>query len=80
MKVGMDKYVIEGAYGPGSGNKKDKCENFWSDLGEVVWSFERDEIVCMFGDLNARVGDHKVQGVNPKSFHITLLKVNLRSD
>ena len=63
MKVGMDKYVIVGAYGPGSERKKEERENFWSDLGELVGSFERDEIVCVLGDLNARVGDHKVQGV-----------------
>ena len=55
--------MIVGPYGPGSERKKEERENFWSDLGELVGSFERDEIVCVLGDLNARVGDHKVQGV-----------------
>ena len=35
----------------------------WFELGELVGSFESDEIVCVLGDLNARVGDGKVQGV-----------------
>ena len=33
MKVVMDKYVIMGAYGPGSERKKEERENFWYDLG-----------------------------------------------
>ena len=45
MKVGMDKYVIMGAYRSVSEWKKEERENFWSDLGETVGSFERDEIV-----------------------------------
>ena len=63
MKVGVDIYVIVGAYGPGSEKDKVERENFWSDLGELVGSFENDEIVCVLGDLNARVGNNKVQGV-----------------
>ena len=63
MKVGVDEYVIVGAYGPGSERTKEERESFWSDLGELVGSFENDEIVCVLGDLNARVGDNKVQGV-----------------
>ena len=34
-----------------------------SDLCELVGSFENDEIVCVLGDLNAWVGDRKVQAV-----------------
>ena len=63
MNVGESKYVIVGAYGPGSEREKEERESFWYDLGELVGSFERDEIVCVLGDLNARVGDSKVQGV-----------------
>ena len=63
MNVGVSKYVIVGAYGPGSGRKKEERESFWFDLGELVGSFESDEIVCVLGDLNARVGDGKVPGV-----------------
>ena len=63
MIVGESKYVIVGAYGPGSERKKDERESFWFDLGELVGSFESDEIVCVLGDLNARVGNVKVQGV-----------------
>ena len=63
MSVGVSKYVIVGAYGPGSERKKEERECFWFDLGELVGSFERDEIVCVLGDLNARVGNVKVQGV-----------------
>ena len=63
MNVGVSKYVIVGAYGPGSERKKEERESFWFDLGELVGSFESDEIVCVLGDLNARVGDGKVPGV-----------------
>ena len=63
LKVGMDKSLSVGTYGPGSERKKEECENFWSDLSELIRNFERDEIVCVLRDLNARVGDQKVQGV-----------------
>ena len=63
MNVGESKYVIVGAYGPGSERKKDERESFWHDLGELVRSFESDEVVCLLGDLNARVGDVKVPDV-----------------
>ena len=63
MSVGVSKYVIVGAYGPGSEREKEERECFWFDLGELVGSFESDEIVCVLGDLNARVGNVKVQGV-----------------
>ena len=35
MIVGESKYVIVGAYGPGSERKKDERESFWFDLGEL---------------------------------------------
>ena len=63
MEIGESKYVIVGAYGLGSEKKKEGHESFWYDLGELVGSFENDEIVCVLGDLNARVGDTKVEGV-----------------
>ena len=59
MKVGTDECVIVGAYGPGSERKKEEPESFWSHLGELVGRFERDQIVCVLGDLNARVGTIK---------------------
>ena len=63
MNVGVSNYMIVGVYGPGSEKKKEKRECFWFDLGELVGSYERDEIVCVLGDLNARVGNVKMQGV-----------------
>ena len=36
----------------------------WYDLNELVGSFESNEIACVLGDLNARLGDCKVQRVN----------------
>ena len=60
MKIGVNKYVIVGACGPGSESKKEERESFWSDLGELVGSFESNEIVCVLGVLKARVGDNKV--------------------
>ena len=53
------KYVIVGACRPGSEKKKER-ESFWFNLGELVGSFENDEIVCVLRDLNARVVDRKV--------------------
>ena len=61
-KVVMDKYVIVGAYGLGSERKKEQREKYWSDLGELVENFERDDILCVLGDHNAQVGEHEVQG------------------
>ena len=57
MKIGESKYAIVEANGSGSEKKKEERESFWYDLGELVGSFESDEIVCVLGDLNARVGD-----------------------
>ena len=62
MNIGGNKYVIVGAYGPGSERERKERVDFWSDFGVLVGSFDRDEIVCVLGDLNARVGDVKVQG------------------
>ena len=53
--MGESKYVIVGVYGPGSENKKDERESFWYDLGELLRGFVSDEMVCLLGDLNARV-------------------------
>lgn len=63
MKIGVSNYVIVGAYGPGSERTRGERESFWSDLGVLVGGFRSDEIVCVMGDLNARVGDVKVPGV-----------------
>ena len=54
MKIGTSKYVIVGGYGPGSEKREEDSESFWYDLGELVGSFESDEIVRVLGDLNAR--------------------------
>ena len=43
--------------------REEECESLWYDLCELVGSFENDELVCVLGDLNARVRDRKVQGV-----------------
>ena len=51
------------SFRPGSERKKEERESYWSDLGELVGSFEREEIVCVLGDLNAQVGDNEVQGM-----------------
>ena len=60
MKIGVSKYVIVRVYGLGSEKKKQECESFWYELGELVGSYESDEIVRVLGDL---LGDSKVQGV-----------------
>ena len=63
MNIGESKYVIVGAYGPGSEKHKKIREEFWINLGLLLESFDSDEIVCVLGDLNARVGHSKIQGV-----------------
>ena len=63
MKIGESKYIIVGVYGQGPERKKEECESFWYDLGELVGSFKSDEIACVLWDPNARVEDNKVQGV-----------------
>ena len=57
------RLVLKAAYGPGSEKKKEERESFWNNLGELIGSFESNGIVCVLGDLNARVGDRKVQRV-----------------
>ena len=52
--MGESKYVIVGAYGPGSERRKYERESFRYDLGELVCGFESDEVVCLLGDLNPR--------------------------
>ena len=63
LRIAESKYVIVGAYGPGSEKEQKVREDFWNDLGLLLGSFASDEIVCVLGDLNARVGDGKIQGV-----------------
>ena len=63
MSIGESKYVIVGAYGPGSEKDHTVREEFWSDLGLLLGRFDSGEVVCVLGDLNARVGDNKIQGV-----------------
>ena len=55
MKIGESKYVIVGAYGPGSEKKKEERENFWFNLCELFECFGSNKIVvcvCVSGDLN----------------------------
>ena len=63
MDVGESKYIIVSAYGPGFERKKNERDSFWYNLGDLVRCFESDEVVCLLGDLNARVGDVKVPDV-----------------
>ena len=39
--------MIVGSYRLGSERKKGERERFWFDLGELVGSFEGDEVVCV---------------------------------
>ena len=51
------------AYGLGS-KKSEEIEDFWNELSECVGSFGRNESVTVLGDLNARVGNEVIEGID----------------
>ena len=63
MAVGSDVYVFMSVYGPGRECSVEERHDFWNDLCECINSFSSNEIVCVLGDLNARVGNQPLEGV-----------------
>ena len=51
-------------YGPGSEKSEVEIEEFWNELSECVGSFGRNESVVVLGDLNARVGNEVIEGID----------------
>ena len=66
MTVGQERWVIVGAYGPGSERSAEERERFWEEICECVAGFDEREWVMVVGDLNARVGDREIEGVTGK--------------
>lgn len=54
------------AYGPGIERNAEEKEACWSSLDECLENFGRSANVVVLGDLNARVGDDCVNGVDGK--------------
>ena len=57
LAIGGERWVVVGAYGPGSEHSLEERRKFWDELNECVEGFERRERVVVCGDLNAKVGD-----------------------
>ena len=63
MKIGHEKWVFVSTYGPGSEHTEQEVDGFWDELRGCLHQFGEDEYVVVMGDLNARVGSRKVEGV-----------------
>ena len=62
MKMGNEKLVLVNVYAPQSQDREDS-ERFWMELGECVESFGRREKVMIVGDMNAKVGNERIEGI-----------------
>ena len=51
------------AYGPGSEKSEVEIEEFRNELSECVGSFGSNESGVVLGDLNARVGNEVIEGI-----------------
>ena len=63
VRFGRECWAYVSAYGPGSERGEDEREGFWNELAQCVGSLSRNSYVVVLGDLNARVGDEKLEGV-----------------
>ena len=63
VRFGRECWAYVSAYGPGSERGEDERERFWNELAQCVSSLSRKSHVVVMGDLNARVGDEKLEGV-----------------
>ena len=57
MKIEGKSWVFKSAYGPGS---EAEIGEFWSELGECVGSFGRNESEVVVGALNVRIGNEMI--------------------
>ena len=67
MKVAGEKVVVVGVYGPGMARNEEEREVFWESLNECLSGFsENEKKISVFGDMNAKVGDHEREGMAGK--------------
>uniref|UniRef100_A0A8C8DHP6 ribonuclease H n=1 Tax=Oryzias sinensis TaxID=183150 RepID=A0A8C8DHP6_9TELE len=63
VKFQKELWVFVSAYGPGSERNEEERVTFWNDLDECLQGFGANVNVVLMGDLNARVGDERIEGV-----------------
>ena len=66
VKLGRECWSYVSAYGPGSERSEEEREEFWNELTLCVDDLSRSSYVIVLGDLNARVGNEKIEGVMEK--------------
>ena len=66
LKFGCEKWLIISVYGPDMGRREAEREAFWEDLNECVKECRADEKVVVLGDMNAKVGEHEIDGITGK--------------
>ena len=63
LKLSKESWVFVCAYAPVSGGNEREREAFWEELNECLGSLNKTDRVCVLGDLNARVGNTRVNRV-----------------
>ena len=63
VRLGRECWAFVSAYGPGSERSEEERDAFWNELGNCVDDMSRRNYVVVLRDLNARVGDIKLEGV-----------------
>ena len=64
IKIEQKSWVFISAYGSGSEKSDEEIESFWDQLNESVRNFGRHESVEVFWDLNAKVRNDVIEGIN----------------
>ena len=63
VRIGRECWAFISAYGPGCERSDEERLEFWNELSLCVEGLKRRSYVVVMGDLNARVGDGRVEGV-----------------
>ena len=63
MKLRSESWIFVSAYAPVNDSAEEVREGFWNELSDCLGSFNRNDKVCLLGDLNAKVGDVEVRGI-----------------
>jgi hypothetical protein len=63
LKMGTELWVVIGVYAPGGERSVEERILFFDMVGECVRSFVGGEKIVVLGDMNARVGDERIEGI-----------------
>ena len=63
VKFEQELWIFVSAYGLGGEWDETDREAFWTEFDECMQSFEADASIVVLGDLNARVGNERIDGV-----------------